>query len=493
MIEKGRWEGEIWNRRKNGEVFPQWLTVKSVSNNDGQFHYIAVASDMTRRKKAEERIRFLAYYDGLTGLANRTHIEEKLQDLLKQATRSNLKFAVIFIDLDRFKIINDSLGHIVGDILLQKIATRMKAEIRDIDSVGRLGGDEFMIILPHTNCDEAAVIAQRIYNNMKEPINVNGNELVVRLSIGIAMFPDDGNNTESLMKNADTAMYVCKSEKQSSHQFFTKDMNIRTKRRLQIENDLVKALKNDELFLNFQPQVNASDGRITGFEALLRWQHPVEGLLMPDRFIPIAEESPIMIEVDQWVLKRVCSWIRHWQSEIDHLVPVAVNISGTHFGIPQFAQSIRRLVEQSGIDMSLIEIELTETSLVKDIKKAMFELKILKSLGFRLAMDDFGTGYSNMSYLQQLPMDKLKIDYSFVSDLVTSTANQAIVQAIIMMADGFGFNVIAEGVETYEEAELLKKYGCDEFQGFLFSKPIPAQDVPGLLKQGVIEMMVKIG
>lgn len=476
--ETGRWQGEIWNRRKNGEIFPEWLSISTVKDENGKVvNYIAIFNDITRRKESEQQIQFLAHYDALTKLPNRTLFGDRIQQALAAAKRSSKKVALLFLDLDRFKSINDSLGHLSGDLLLQSVANRLKSCVREMDTVCRQGGDEFMVLLTEIDkAEDAAHIASKIVSAMSEAHLVEDSRLIVTFSIGISIYPDDAVDSPLMIKNADAAMYHAKEKGRNNFQFFTPDMNAEASQRLELESDLRRAVQRWEFELHYQPQTDNRSGKIVGVEALIRWHHPDKGLISPARFIPIAEECGLINAIGEWVLKTACRQNKKWQDEELLKVPVAVNISALQFHQKHFKETIAQALRESGLEPGYLELEITEGVTVKDIETTVHLLNELKLMGVLISIDDFGTGYSSLSYLKRFPIDKLKVDQSFVRDLSTDADDASIVQTIISMGHGLRLKVIAEGVETAEQLAFLKERGCDEIQGYYFSKPLTAGD-----------------
>jgi diguanylate cyclase (GGDEF)-like protein/PAS domain S-box-containing protein len=459
-------------RFKNGKIFDRYSAplVDSKGRYRGRIWYFR---DITARKLAEERVQYLAYYDALTGLPNRTLLQDRLAKALAGARRRKDKVAILFLDLDRFKDINDSLGHLVGDLLLQEVAERLKTWAREQDTVARVGGDEFLIVLTGLkDVADAAVATERIVKVMTAEFVVQGHSLSIGCSVGISIFPEHGADGETLIKNADAAMYSAKENGRNRFQFFTADMNAQVVERLTLENSLRLALDKKELFLVYQPQMDIATGRITGLEALLRWQHPDLGLVPPDRFIRIAENSGLIVPIGEWVLRTACSQARKWQEEGLPAVTVAVNVSAVQFRQEGFCELIRRVLHETGLAPQYFELELTETLLLANADLMLSVVQELKAMGVTLAIDDFGTGYSSFSYLRQFRVSKLKIDRVFIRDVAVSPDDAAITTAIISMAKSLHLKVIAEGVEDEAQMSFLRAHQCDEIQGYYFSKPL---------------------
>jgi diguanylate cyclase (GGDEF)-like protein/PAS domain S-box-containing protein len=429
--------------------------------------------DITKRKAAEEQIRSLAYYDALTGLPNRILLHDRLAQALARADRGQDKIALFFLDLDRFKVINDSLGHSVGDLLLQEVAERLKLQTREQDTVSRLGGDEFVVVLTDVKqIKDAAIAAERMMNALTSGFVIQGHSLNVSCSIGISIFPDDGRDGETLVKHADAAMYCAKESGRNNFQFFTQNMNDNVVQRLTLENSLRMALQKKEFFLMYQPQLDITTGEISGVEALIRWQHPKLGLVAPNEFIPIAENSGLIIPIGEWVLHTACDQARKWHDEGLPAMPVAVNVSAMQFRHRGFLEFVRRVLHKSGLPPQYLELELTESLILSNADVLLSRLQELRELGVRLAIDDFGTGYSSFSYLRHFRVHKLKIDRSFVRDVCLDSDDAAITEAIISVAKSLNLRVIAEGVENEGQVSFLRAHHCDEIQGYYFSKPL---------------------
>lgn len=463
--------------RKDGTKAWFLINLRAVRGPDGKVvRREGTVQDITERKTAEEQVQFLAYYDALTGLPNRTLFQDRLAKALASARRRREKVALLFLDLDNFKTINDSLGHSVGDLLLKEVAERLKQGSRDQDTVARLGGDEFVVVLTAAkDIADVTVAADRFLQAMTVEFIVQDHLLNVACSIGISVFPDHGTDRETLIKNADAAMYSAK-ENGNSFQFFTHDMNARAVERLNLESSLRLAEDRKQFFLVYQPQVDITTGRIMGAEALLRWRHPELGLVPPSKFIPIAENSGLILPIGEWVLKTACAQARQWQDEGLPLLPVAVNVSSAQFRQESFPELIRRVLRETGLPPQYLELELTESLLLSKPDVTLSVSRGLTEMGVKLSIDDFGTGYSSLSYLKLLPVYKLKIDRSFVRDVMCNQDDAAITATIIMMGRSLNLRVIAEGVENEEQMSFLRAHQCDEVQGYYFSHPLTAAD-----------------
>lgn len=439
---------------------------------------VAVSRDITERKMTEDRLMYLANFDSLTGLPNRALFRDRLRRAIARAQRNNGQVALLFLDLDRFKNINDSLGHHAGDQLLRGVSKRLLKNAREGDTVARLGGDEFTVILEGIESSEDAVaVARKILELMEAPFKLDGHEIVVSTSIGITLYPEDATDMSSLLKNADTAMYRTKEKGRNSYQFYTADMNDKAIETLMLENDLRHALEREEFELYFQPQFDLHTRAIIGIEALVRWNHPVRGLLSPSKFIPFAEESGLIIAMGEWILRKACTYARAWQSPGHAPLHVAVNLSMRQFHQRNLVEMVTQALADSGLPPYCLELEITESMLAHNVEKTSAILHELHNLGIRLSIDDFGTGYSSLNYLKRFPLNTLKIAQSFVQDIANEPDDAAIAEAIIGLAKALRLNVIAEGVETDEQVYFLRGRGCDWVQGELFSKPIPSQDL----------------
>jgi diguanylate cyclase (GGDEF)-like protein/PAS domain S-box-containing protein len=449
-------------------------------------HRIAgITEDITERKEAEERLMRLAHYDVLTSLPNRVLFYDRLKQALAQARRNQWITGVMFIDVDRFKNINDTLGHAVGDRLLQQVSERLIRSVRAGDTVGRLGGDEFAVVLSNlSSAQDANLIAQKIMASFKDPLKLAGVELYVTASIGITLYPDDSTDQETLIKNADAAMYRAKDVGRNSYRFYTPEMNARALEHLSLENSLRGALERDEFVLYYQPKARVADGSIVGVEALLRWQHPDRGLVSPGEFMPVLEETGLIVPVGEWVLKAVCEQIRTWRRAGVTPVPVAVNFSPRQFASRDIGETIKRILDEQHVEPKLIEVEITESSLMSNLEETALILKYMGDLGVGLSIDDFGTGYSSLAYLKRFPFDVLKVDRSFVQDLTTDADDATITRALISMAHNLGLKVVAEGVETADQLAFLVEHRCDEIQGFYFSRPLIPEECGNWIKEG---------
>jgi len=478
----GQWCGELQFQRKNREWFTGWASISAVADTAGKLsHHFLVFSDITERKEAERQIHRLAYYDPLTGLPNRTLFYSLLEQALTTAHRSQGHGAVLFLDLNRFKNINDSFGHTPADAVLKEVGRRLAMTLRKEDIVSRLGGDEFVIaLLDISRREHAGHVALKLLAALAEPFVVGQHEVLLSASIGISIFPEDGRDTETLLKNADVAMYRAKRLGTSAHIFYSQEMNLRSFEQLKLEGALRRAIERDEFCLYYQPQLDLASGRITGAEALLRWRHAEQGMVPPAQFIPIAEETGLIIPIGEWVINAACRQIRAWMDQGMPQVRIAVNLSTRQFSTA-LPKLILGIIARHGIPADALELEITESMLMHNTESVVAMMREFAAAGILMSLDDFGTGYSSLSYLKRFPIDNLKIDQSFVRGIPADQDDSAIARAIISMAKNLRLSVIAEGVENAEQMEFLRDAGCDEIQGYFFSRPIPADEFAALL------------
>jgi len=490
LQEKGLWHGEIWNRRKDGGIFPEWLSIAAVHDEQGAVsHYIGVFTDISERKQHEARIHHLAHHDVLTGLPNRLLLEDRVSQAMLKSKRSSRPMALVFIDLDRFKNINDTLGHEVGDNLLVQAAQRGLSVLRDTDTLSRQGGDEFVVVLPELEQRQDAMhVTRKLLAALCQPYLLAGHELTVTGSAGIALYPEDGQTVSELLRKADAAMYRAKEEGRNTFRFFSSEINTASLGELLLENDLYGALERDELFMYYQPKVDAKTGELVGAEALMRWKHREHGMIPPDRFIPLAEENGLINTFGEWAIKTVCAQQRAWLDAGLLVVPVAVNISAHQFAQQDLPQMVAFALAEHGIPPQLLELELTESLLMRNAKRASHVLQTLRNMHVDVAIDDFGTGYSSLSYLKQFPVQSLKIDRSFVCEITEYGEPVKLASAIIAMAHELDLSVIAEGVETEAQRSYLLEHGCDQFQGYLFGRPQPVDELGRLLAGKTLEV-----
>ena len=473
----GHWHGEIWNRRKNGEIIPEWLAISAFNDPSGKTtHYIGIFSDISERKNAEDQIRYLSSHDVLTGLPNRMLFKDRLDNAIAFAARTRLKVALLNLDLDQFKMLNDSMGHAAGDDLLCCVTSRLKMCVRDTDTLCRPGGDEFSIALANMrDMDSISAMVDKILEQISKPIVLEGRHISLSCSIGIAVYPDDGDNFETLMKRADNAMYQAKDAGRNTYRYFREQLNNDSHEFIRITHGLREAVKLNQFTLHFQPQVDLVTGNVLGAEALVRWNHSLEGLIPPGRFIGIAEQTGLIVEIGEWVLHEACRQAVAWQRAGLPSMLMAVNMSAVQFKRGNVKNLVRRALDNSGLNPQYLEIELTESMLLHDMDSMLSLLNDLKDMGLKLSIDDFGTGYSSLAYLKKFNIDRLKIDQSFVRDIATDPNDAAIVCAIVQMAHTLNLQVIAEGVENEEMLQYVSKCQCDQAQGYHFARPMPPE------------------
>lgn len=474
LFKQDNWEGEMLCSKKDKSEFWNAVTISAVFDNDDAItNYVLSAVDVTALKKANKQMEHLALFDALTGLANRRLFIERLHNSVLNARRHKKITALMFLDLDQFKRINDTLGHQAGDKLLLTIADRLQASVRPQDTVARLGGDEFTILLNDiTEIESISRIAKQILAKLKEPIKLGKHEIIVSTSIGITLSPNDSINSDTLMKNADLALYMAKENGRDGYHFFTESLNIRANKLLEIENELRDAIKHGDFHLNYQPQINLKTGEIASVEALIRWKHPTKGEISPDEFIPIAEETGLIMQIGQWVLHQACMEIQELNNLTGKSLRVAVNLSSRQFEDPELVSIVAQALSDSGLSAQNLEIEVTESMLMHDMNSAINQLNKIKSTGSTLTIDDFGSGYSSLSYLKSLPVDTLKIDQSFVYDIPEDLNAMEIASAVIAIAHKLNLRVVAEGVENIDQRDFLVINGCDYAQGYFFSRPL---------------------
>ena len=475
----GAWHGEIWNRRKSGEVYPQWQTIRSICDAKGLIsHYVAVFSDISAIKNSQTEMMRLAHHDPLTDLPNRLLFTDRAEQALASAQRHKSGCALLMIDLDHFKIINDSLGHNVGDLLLKEVGERLLSVFGKGFTVARLGGDEFAVLIE--NCSQvaqAAALAQQTLEVMKGAFLVDKHQLFISASVGISLFPNDALNAEQLLRNADSALFKAKSAGREGYALYTEELTAHAQYRVEVANDLRRALEQHELRVFYQPVHDLSTSRMIGVEALVRWQHPQRGLVAPGEFIPIAERTGLIAEIDAWVLEQSCWQMCQWQAAGIELSFVAVNISSRLFARPELYQLVSTVLADTGLDPALLELEITESAVMDNSEVALEQMHHLRELGLRLAIDDFGTGFSSLLRLKRMPVQKLKIDQGFVAGLPGDDDDVAIVRAVIALAQSMGMQVHAEGIEHVEQAQFLLNYNCDLGQGYWFGRPMPASEL----------------
>lgn len=479
LCQEGYWQGEVWNRRKSGELYPQWLTISSICEDDGSIRqFVGVFSDISQVKAVEARLEFLSYHDELTGLPNRTMLNLRYQHAVERAERRGRRLALLIIDLDNFKHINDSLGHGVGDLLLVEVAERFRRRLRGEDVLARLGGDEFAVLMEELDmADGAGVLARSLLAELEAPFSVAGEALAIGASIGIAVMPDDGNDPTMLMRNADAAVYLAKAHGRNTFRFYTQALTDAARERLATENRLRSAIDEGRLVLHYQPLIDSGSGEVIGAEALVRLAES-GALVAPGVFIAIAEESGLIAPMGAWVLGEACRQMKKWQGSRVPVRRVSVNISARQFLLQDVVSLVAATLEETGLSADCLELEITESVLIDGGNRVVSALEQLSQMGVRISIDDFGTGYSSFDYIKRLPIDTLKIDRSFVCGLDASDPDRRIAAAVIAMGRALGFDVLGEGVETSYQREFLTAHGCRSLQGFLFSRPVPAADFP---------------
>lgn len=481
----GQWQGEIWNSRLNGEIYPQLLSINSVYDTAGKIvNYVGVFTDTSSIKSREAQMDHMLYHDALTDLPNRLLFNTRLTHAIQHAHQQQTKVAILLFDLDRFKNVNKSLGHPVGDQLLQAVVSRLATRVRDKDTMARLGGDEFAIIVTETERAQIILLAQGLLDLFANRFFwVKEQGIYITCSIGISVFPDDGNDTDTLIKNADAAMFQAKKSGRNGYHFYTKTLTASASQSFTLESELRRAIKEDEFELYYQPKIAMPGGAVIGCEALIRWQHREQGMIQPNIFIPLAEDTGLIVAIGEWVFKTACLQTVAWRTAGFPGVPIAVNLSGAQIGRDNMIDTFTEILSKTGADSACLEIEITESFLMQQPDNAILVLHKLKTLGFTLTIDDFGTGYSSLSYLKRFPLDKLKIDQSFVRDAPHDVEDVAIIKAIIAMAHSLQLGVVAEGVETKEQMDFLKNEGCDQIQGYFYSPPIPIDELEKMLSK----------
>jgi diguanylate cyclase (GGDEF)-like protein/PAS domain S-box-containing protein len=489
LKKEGRWHGEVLNKRKTGETYYEWLTITAVKDNvEKVVNYVGVFADITDIKRSQNRLHELVNHDPLTGLPNRRLLNELLEHSIKRAERDNHKIALLFIDLDRFKAVNDSLGHQVGDKLLLEASRRISLSMRDSDVVARLGGDEFVVMMDMiSNPSDAALVAKKIIHALQIEFNIDENEIYISASVGISIFPKDCKDVEGLIKAADIAMYQVKNKGKNNHCFYSDELSKNAVERFTLEGQLRHAIERKQFEVYYQPQVSLLTGEIIGAEALIRWHHPKLGLVSPAKFIPLAEETGLIVQIGEWVLREAALQAVLWHKEGHSIQWISVNISGIQIMRSNFADTVYGVLMETDCNPQMLELEITESTVMQNTEYVIDTFNRIKQLGLRLAIDDFGTGYSSLSNLKRLPLDKIKIDQSFVRDLPEDLDDAAIANAIYAMARSLGFSVIAEGVETHEQAQFLRSMGCEEAQGYLYSKPVTATEFAELFAHKILQ------
>ena len=479
LAETGHWQGELWNRRKDGVLFAELLSITALRDDDGRVsRYVGVFNDISTLKQYQEQLRYLADHDVLTGLPNRALFAAQTGEALTNARRHEDRFAILFIDLDHFKNVNDSLGHAMGDLLLQQVAQRTQEALRETDMVARFGGDEFAVLLQRlTDDSDAEAVAQKILSVLAAPFYIGEHELFVTASIGVACYPSNGQEVDELLRNADAAMYRAKSTGRNSSCVFASGLNESAYEVLMLTNALRHAIARNELELHYQLRYDLSSGQISGAEALARWHHPTMGAIPPAKFIPLAEEAGLIGEIGMWVMRTACYQMKEWQKAGLGIARVAVNLSARQFRDPRLIESVASVLCECGLDAPSLELEVTESVMMSDADAATGTLQQLHAMGVCISIDDFGTGYSSLSYLKRFPISYLKIDRSFIAGVPGAADDVAIVSAIVALARTLKLGISGEGVETAEQRDFLRECGCDEVQGYLFGKPVVAEEL----------------
>ncbi|MBV6341998.1 sensor domain-containing protein [Candidatus Magnetobacterium casense] len=490
-IIKGDYPAEyenFWICKNATERLIAWSNTALLNENSEVIYVIATGIDITERKLTEQRLQYLAHFDSLTDLPNRTLFYDRLGHILGHSRRYNQMFALLFLDLDGFKFVNDSLGHDMGDLLIKMAAARLPKCVRASDTVAHVGGDEFVIILPLVEkAREAALVAEKIHEAFSTPFHLDTHECFITLSIGISIYPSDGDDVDTLLKNSDIAMYQAKEKGRNTYQFYNSEMNTRALRRLKLENNLRKALERNEFIIHYQPKIDLNSWSVCGVEALIRWINSQYGLISPAEFIPLAEDTGLIIAIGEWVLRTACAQAKQWLDAGHTGLLMSVNLSARQFTSQNLVLLIENILQETGLPAGFLELELTESVVMDDAESAIKILRDIKTMGVHVAIDDFGMGYSSLSYLKRFPIDRLKIDKSFVRDITTDPDDEAIATAIIAMSHSLKLKVIAEGVETNGQLEFLRSLNCDEAQGYLFSKPLPVKDIEAYLKSKKIK------
>jgi len=488
ITNEGFWSGEIWNKRKGGDIYPQRVSINMVKDPDGipGIYYVAIFHDITESKKNEDEFRHRAHHDRLTGLPNRHLFYDRLNQAIGRASRNKSTCAALFIDLDNFKYINDSFGHDVGDLLLKEVAKRLTECAREVDTVSRIGGDEFTIILDSlVDKEESSIVAKRVLASISKELGIHKQELFITVSIGIAIYPENGKNAAELVKNADTAMYHAKEKGKNAFFYFTDALNVKARKRMELEINLRKAITERKLIAFYQPKLNILTGKIVGMEALSRWPMADGKFLSPAEYLPVAEQTGMVIDMDSLMFEKSCEFTKRLKEFLppDSNFKVSVNLSSLNFESKGLSEQIFNIIKKYGLTMKEVELEVTETLIIRNIESTIQILNSLDSQGLKISIDDFGTGYSSLSYLTHFPFSTLKIDQSFIRDLVTDEKARTITTAIISIAKGLQVQAIAEGVENKEQLRILLEMGCNQIQGYLFSRPLPEDEMIALIKE----------
>ena len=491
VAEHGYWEGELWDRRKDGTLYPRQMRISAICEDGANVsHYVAVFADISESKAQAQRLEYLARHDPLTNLPNRLALDAQLAAAVDGAVPGIDRMALLIIDLDNFKTINDSLGHAAGDRLLGELARRLGAEMDGGKRLFRLGGDEFVIFVEQLDSDETVIeLSTRLIRLIGESVDIDGHVLHVTPSIGISLFPEDGRDAQALIRNADTAMYYAKANGRANYKFFTEPMNAAANKRLHLESELWRALAENQLVLHYQPQIDLLSSKVVGVEALVRWRHPQRGLIGPVEFIPVAEECGLILPLGHWVLLTACRQVKTWLDQGIDMGEMAVNISAHQFRQPEFAQSVRGILAETGLPASRLELEITESTIMHGVDEAIATMAELRGMGVRLAIDDFGTGYSSLAYLRRFPLDRLKIDRSFLADVDSDRDAASLLTSIVLLGRSLGLQLVAEGVENFAQAEFLRTLECERVQGFHFFQPVSAEEVIGFGGFGLFDAL----
>ncbi|HEX5709776.1 MAG TPA: EAL domain-containing protein [Sulfuricurvum sp.] len=489
LLSDGQWSGEVWDRRKDGDTYPKWLSITAIKNNEGVIvNYIGVFTDISKEKETEKIIDTMAYYDALTQLPNRHYINEQLTLMVSSAELSHQKSALLLVDMDRFKLINDSLGHTAGDRLIMQVAQRIHSTVRKNDIVARLGGDEFLVVLPVVeSVSDTIEVAEKILEALALPCLIDETQLYTSASIGISFFPSDGETVDAVIQHAEQAMYAAKKKGGKCYELFNPLLNETTMRRMMIENDLQRAIANGEFNLVFQPQVDPMNGKILGVEALIRWNHPEKGFISPVEFIPIAEETGFILELGVWVMREAMGTLKRWLDAGFEPIRMAINVSARQFAHPDFVGVVKQTIQACQVPAHLIELEVTESAVMEEPHRAIQICEELQQHGIEFAIDDFGTGYSSLAYLKLFPVKRLKIDKTFIDDIGKDSQSSTLAEVIIILGNSLKLEVVAEGVENLEQLAFLRERGCDLIQGFYYSAPKDEETIVSYFINGPFE------
>ena len=486
LAREGYWQGELWDRKKNGELFAIMLSITEIKTDAGEVtHYLGIMNEITEQKRYLQQIYDLAYFDTLTQMPNRALFDDRCEQAVKKAKREQRKLAILFIDIDRFTSINNTFGHKVGDELIQKVATRLKNNLREVDTISHFSGDKFVVLLENLNeSRDASPVAEKLLRVFSQPFYLQSQEIFITAGIGISVFPDDGTTNQVLMQNAESAVHKAKEAGKSRYQFYSKEINAQSFEKLLLENNLRGAITNNELFLMYQPQINTQNKQVSGMEVLVRWKHTELGLVSPGQFIPLAEETGLILPVGEWIIREACKQYMKWSEQGLPQKILAINLSAVQFTQHNLAEMVQAILDETGFPPGKLEFEITETAIMDDVESSLQILDRLRSLGISISIDDFGTGYSSLSYLRKLSIRNLKIDQSFIAEVEHKPEDATIVSAILSLAKGLGLEVIAEGVETAEQLKFLEEKKCDYVQGYYFSPPLNVENMEQALRSG---------